>query len=194
MPQQAQLLNIVRYPDPFLAQRAREVTADEIRAGSADGWNLVNLAERMRETMYAADGIGLAATQVGIGLRIFVLGLLDDQRENIKPAPENVKALFILNPVLSELRGSTVEEEGCLSVPEVRAKVKRFAELKLAGVDLKGRPFSFECKALMARACQHEVDHLIGILFIKKLGLAGRLKIRQQLAELEEEYARKAVK
>ena len=175
---QAEPLPILVYPDPFLAKRARPVTAEELKTGIAGGWDLKELAQRMQASMAAEQGLGLAATQVAVGLRLFLA----------KVNKDDLDALVVINPVFSELRGSAVEEEGCLSVPGLRAKVKRYTSLHVDGVDLQGRPSSFDAQDLFARVCQHETDHLDGILFINRLGMAARLLVRRQLAELEEEY------
>ncbi|MGD0088516.1 MAG: peptide deformylase [Planctomycetota bacterium] len=175
---QTEPLKILIYPDPFLAKRARPVTAEELKAGKADGWDLAELVTRMQASLSEEQGLGLAATQVGVGLRLFLA----------KANKEDELALVVLNPVLSELRGSVVDEEGCLSVPGLRAKVKRYASLHVNGVDLKGQPFSLNAQDLFARICQHETDHLDGILFFNRLGMASRLLVRRRLAELEQEY------
>ncbi|MCY3020294.1 MAG: peptide deformylase [Planctomycetota bacterium] len=173
-------LDVLVYPHPSLRKPARAITPDEVKAGRADGWDLAELVARMTVTLYANKGIGLAATQVGVGLRLFLVDISKDEDG----------LMAIANPVLTDMRGSVVEEEGCLSVPEIRAKVKRYAELTLTGVSVKGGPISFEAEELLARACQHEVDHLDGILFINRLGIAGRLMVRKQLAQLEDDYRR----
>ena len=173
-------LEILLYPDPFLRKRARAVTAEEFMAGKADGWGLAGLVERMKATLAANQGLGLAATQVGVGLRLFIAHV----------PKEHEGVLVAFNPVWLQAHGSVVEEEGCLSLPGVRAKVKRHAALQLNGVGLDGRPFTVEAQALLVRVCQHETDHLDGVLFINRLGLAGRLMIRRQLAELEYDYKR----
>ncbi len=171
-------LEIVLYPDPFLTKRAREIKADEIAAGVADGWKLDELVERMKATMYAAEGIGLAAPQVRVGLRIFVV---DSSKER------NDFRVFI-NPKLSAMHGAVVDEEGCLSIPGIRAKVKRAETLTIKAVDLKGQPVEYNATELFARVCQHEYDHLDGKLFINHLGTAGRFMLRRALVELEEDY------
>src|SRR4051812_2805778 len=112
----AEPLEIVLYPDPFLLKPCRAITPAELGSGKAAGWDLVELIERMKATMYSAEGIGLAAPQVGVGLRLFLIDISKDKSG----------CVALLNPVLSNLEGSTVEEEGCLSIPHVRAKVKRF--------------------------------------------------------------------
>jgi peptide deformylase len=174
----SQPLEIIVYPDPFLTKPCRAITAEEFKSGVADGWNLEELVARMKATMYASNGIGLAAPQVGVGLRVFVAD----------PSKEHTAFFAILNPKIAETHGSSVEEEGCLSVPEVRAKVKRPAAITITGMDAKGQPLSFGADELLARVCQHEYDHLDGILFINKLGMTGKLLVRRQLVDLEEDY------
>jgi len=175
---EAEPLPILVFPDPFLAKRARPVTVEELKTGRADGWDLSELTHRMQASVAAEQGLGLAATQVGVGLRLFLA----------KVAKDNADALVVINPVFSELRGSAVEEEGCLSLPGVRAKVKRYTSLHLDGMNLKGEPLSFDAQDLFARICQHEKDHLDGVLFVNRLGMAARLLVRRQLAELEADY------
>jgi peptide deformylase len=191
-----QPLEIVLYPDPFLTRRCRLITDEEIKSGKvtlsekehAPGvsaeWDLHDLAERMKATMYVAKGIGLAAPQVGVGLRLFIADISEDKSG----------AFAILNPKLSETSGTIVEEEGCLSIPDVRAKVKRFAELKIRGVNLKGEPIEADLTELASRVAQHETDHLDGVLFINKLGMTSKLMIRKQLIQLEEDYKLKQQK
>jgi peptide deformylase len=173
-------LNIVLYPDPFLTKPCRAITAEELAAGKADGWDLNELSARMVATMYKNEGIGLAGPQVGVGLKIFVV---DISKERNRP-------FTIINPAFSELHGTITEEEGCLSIPDVRAKVKRYASLKVTGLDLKGQKLEFETgeDVLLARVCQHENDHLNGVLFINKIGMAAKLLVRRRLIELEEDY------
>jgi peptide deformylase len=187
---EAEPLDIVLYPNPFLTKKCRSVSDEEIKAGAISltdkehvpgvkgDWKLQELAERMMATMYKANGIGLAAPQIGVGIRLWVADISKDKSGQIA----------ILNPLLSKRKGSVVEEEGCLSIPNVRAKVKRDAELKVTGVNLKGEPVEAEVDELFARVCQHETDHLDGVLFINKLGMTSKLMIRKQLVELEEDY------
>lgn len=175
---QAAPLPILVYPHPFLKKRARPVTAEEIKAGKADGWDLAELVLRMQASMTDEQGLGLAATQVGVGLRLFLA----------KASQEKEQVLVIINPVFSAQRGTEILEEGCLSLPGLRAKVKRFAALHVNGLDPQGRTWNFDADGLFARVCQHETDHLDGVLFIDRLGMAGRLLVRRRLAELEEDY------
>jgi len=182
-PDPKNLLELVIYPDPFLTKKARAVTAEELRAGVADGWDLSVLVERMKATMYANEGVGLAAPQVRVGLRLFVADPIQ--------AEDRSGFFEIFNPVLEEPKGSMNEEEGCLSIPGVRAKVKRAKALKVSGLNLKGEPVSFDAVDLLSRVVQHETDHLDGILFITKMGMTARLTNRRKLEELEQKYKKR---
>ena len=170
---------IVKYPDPFLLQPCREVTLNEfVLSGKlGNGIPIAELADKMKEMMFAAEGIGLAAPQVRVNARMFVLATSDHD------------AIAVINPVLSNLRGTAEEKEGCLSVPGIHARVKRPRALTLTGVDEKGKSIKYEFDGLLAAAASHEADHLNGIVFINKIGMAGRTMIRRGLAQLEREYA-----
>ncbi len=148
---------VVKYPESVLATRAREVTAfDE---------ELATFVEEMFESMYAAQGIGLAAPQISQGKRIAVIDV------SFRKEPKDKIAL--INPVIVERRGHQLEEEGCLSLPEIREKVKRSAWVKVRAQNAKGNFFEVEGEELLARALQHEIDHLDGVLFIDRV---SRLK------------------
>lgn len=138
--------------DPVLRQRAEPVAAvdDEVR----------QLMEDMLETMYAADGVGLAAPQIGISRRIIVVDV----------GEEAVPPFGMANPMIVE-RSETVErgEEGCLSIPGLKEIVERSARVVVEGVDRDGAPRRIEATGLLARALQHEVDHLDGILFLDRV-------------------------
>jgi peptide deformylase len=187
---EAEPLDIVLYPNPFLTKKCRSVTDEEIKSGAISltdkehvagvkgDWKLQELAERMMATMYKANGIGLAAPQIGVGIRLWVADISKDKSGQIA----------MLNPVLSKPQGSVFEEEGCLSIPDVRAKVKRDVELHVKGLNLKGEPVEADVADLMARVCQHETDHLDGKLFITRIGMTAKLMIRKQLMQLEEDY------
>lgn len=174
----AEPLRIVLYPDPVLTKKARAITPEEIKAGKADGLDLREFAQRMLLTMYDADGLGLAAPQVGVSLRLWVA---DGSEHRDQP-------IVVINPELLDPAGKLEMEEGCLSIPEVRGKVKRFQTLKVRGVDLDGKPIEFVAEDLLSRVAQHETDHLDGVLFITRLGTASRFLLRSKLRTLEEEY------
>ncbi len=139
--------------DPVLREKAKPVT--EIDAA------VERLIDDMAETMYEAKGLGLAANQVGEPLRLFVLDL--KQREG---SPE---LLVFINPEIVAAEGKLYEEEGCLSIPGYSAKVKRNAKVRVKALDRTGKPFEMELEGLGARAVQHEIDHLDGILYVDYL-------------------------
>jgi peptide deformylase len=171
-------LKIIHYPDPVLNRKARPLTPEEIETGKTGSWDLRELVERMIHTMYEADGIGLAAPQVNLSLRLFV-GDISKERD---------QPFVILNPGLSDMHGEAECEEGCLSVPEIRAKVTRAERVIVSGFNVDGNPVKFEADGLMARVCQHEYDHLDGKLFIQRIGSASRFLLRRSLRALEEDY------
>ena len=140
--------SIRKFGDPLLRQRAAEVE-------NLDG-RLVRLAEDMAETMYAAPGVGLAATQIGVNKRLFVYDVGDG-------------ACTVVNPVITEARGEWDYEEGCLSVPGLHWNIVRPKEVHLTGLDLDGNELSIDADELLARVFQHEVDHLDGILLVERL-------------------------
>lgn len=152
------LLNICTYPDPVLRKKAEPVEViDE---------GIQRLIDDMAETMYHAPGIGLAANQVGKPIRLVVI---DVQRE------EQARSLIVLiNPQLVSGEGESSREEGCLSVPEFFANVKRFAEVLVRGLDRDGHEFEISADGLLAVALQHEMDHLDGKLFIDHISPVSR--------------------
>ena len=155
------------YGDPILRTRAEPVTSF--------GPELRDLVLGMYECMYRAEGIGLAAPQVGERLRVFVIDVAEEEDT------PRVKRAFV-NPVLVERTGTVTGEEGCLSIPGIRSDVKRAARIVVEAFDENGEPFRFEAAGLLSRAIQHETDHLDGVLFIDRLSaiqrklLEGKLK------------------
>ena len=133
---------------------------------------LTRLSEDMFETMYDAPGVGLAAPQIGLSIRLFVF---DEGEEGERGA--------VANPVLSEMAGDAEEDEGCLSVPGLYYPTRRSAQVRLDGQDLSGRPITLVGEDLLARIFQHETDHLNGLLYLDRLGDADR---RRALAEMRE--------
>jgi len=163
-------MQILYYPDPVLQQRAREV--DPARPG------LKEMAAQMLVAMKDASGVGLAAPQVGEGIRLFVAS---DTGE-----PED--AIVCVNPTVEPF-GAIVEfEEGCLSVPGVRRLIRRPDAVRMTWYDLDGRAHEGEFHELLARIIQHEFDHLEGILFFERMSEADRLSVRPDLEALEEQY------
>ena len=143
---------ILVFPHPFLARKAVPVAAvdDRIRA----------LIRDMFETMYAAEGIGLAATQVGVGKRVIVL--------DVSPVDESIGPLSVVNPEIVSRSGSVTGVEGCLSVPGVQGEVCRAETVEVRGMDAEGNPLRIQGAGILSRALQHEIDHLDGILFIER--------------------------
>jgi len=166
-------LRIVKYPDPVLRRPCEEVVDfdQDLRA----------LAERMFTLMYQARGVGLAAPQVGVPIRLFVFNPTGEPGEN-----ENV----CINPRLLGQEGLVVEEEGCLSLPNVICKVRRFAQVTLEAQDLQGAAQEFKAEGLPARILQHELDHLNGVLLIDRMSPVAKLANRRALRDLEEAYER----
>jgi peptide deformylase len=155
---------ILRYGEGPLHQKAAEVTSfDE---------NLGRLIDDMIETMYAAPGIGLAATQVGVPMRVFVV--------DISAGRDRAALITMVNPRFVEREGMQLEEEGCLSVPGFNATVLRPARAVLQGFDRSGHELTIEGKGLLARAFQHEMDHLDGVVFVDRLrGIKRDLIVRR---------------
>jgi peptide deformylase len=175
------ILKIKTYPDPALSQKAKPVEEfDE---------SLRCLLNDMAETMYSAYGIGLAAPQVGVSLRVIVV--------DASPRVEGAELLKLVNPVITLAEGKSVCEEGCLSVPEFAAEVTRAAKIRVEGCDEYGKPVVIETDTFLATVIQHEIDHLNGILFIDHLGRLKRdlikKKLRKQARQREKLRQKQAV-
>lgn len=134
--------------------------------------HLRTLCRDMLDTMYDAPGVGLAAPQVGLSLRLFVF----DAEHGTSPG-------VVANPVLSDLKGAGVEEEGCLSIPNLWASTPRAERARVSGVDENGRPVSLIGEGLLARIFQHETDHVNGMLFIDRLGDEERRQVMSALRD-----------
>ncbi|MEF8833468.1 MAG: peptide deformylase [Halofilum sp. (in: g-proteobacteria)] len=156
-------LDILQYPDPYLRHKAATVEGvdDSIRA----------LVDDMLETMYAAPGIGLAATQVGIDKRIAVIDVSESKDD----------PLVLINPEIAAPEGSETSEEGCLSIPDVFEKVTRPECVTLRALDREGNAYELHADGLLAVCIQHEVDHLDGRLFIDRLSMLKRQRIEKRL-------------
>jgi len=145
---------------------------------------LNRLIEDMVETMHAAPGVGLAANQVGVPLQLAVIDLsLREDEEQRHPL------LVIINPEILTMEGSIIEEEGCLSIPDYAEKVKRAARVTVRAQDRTGKQFELDAEGLMAKALQHEIDHLNGLLFVDRLSPLKKslFKRRFKKALLEKE-------
>jgi peptide deformylase len=154
---------ILKFGDAELHHPARAVTEDDV---------LGPLVEDMIETMYAAPGIGLAAPQIGVPLRLFVIDL--------SVGRDSKDLIVMVNPKWVERDGMQLEDEGCLSVPGFNATVVRPARAVVRGLDRHGRPQTIEGAAVLARAFQHEMDHLDGVVFVDRLrGIKRDLIVRR---------------
>jgi len=161
-------LQLVIYPDSKLKAVAKEVQ-------QFDDW-LVAVVERMKDLMAQHKGVGLAAPQVGLSLRIFVASASGKREE----------ARVYINPVLTDEHGSEEGEEGCLSLPDIRIKVLRFKNLRIEALDERGKPISESLADFAARVVQHENDHLDGILLLDRMSPMAKLANRKKIKELEE--------
>jgi peptide deformylase len=163
--------DIVIWPDPVLKQIAKPVDRvdDTIR----------RLLDDMAETMYAADGVGLAAPQVGISQRVMVI--------DVSPRQEGQRLLHLVNPEILRTDGRRVYTEGCLSIPGEAEDVERADRVWVRALGRNGRPFELECDDLLATAVQHEYDHLQGIVFADHLSSLKREVLRRRMKKLKAE-------
>lgn len=160
---------IVKYPDPILQRPTEKITEfnEELRA----------LADDMFESMYKAQGIGLAAPQIGVSQRITVIDLSNKENPDDK--------IILVNPEIVAREGKQYAEEGCLSLPDIREKVSRAAKVKVRAQNLEGNWFEMEGTELLARAFQHEIDHLDGVLFLWRLSALKRDLILRKIRKLQ---------
>ncbi|ASY81028.1 peptide deformylase [Pectobacterium polaris] len=161
------VLQVLHFPDERL-----RITAQPVKEVNAD---IQRIVDDMFDTMYEEEGIGLAATQVDIHQRIIVIDVSEERDQR----------LVLINPELIEKSGDTGIEEGCLSIPETRALVPRAERVKVRALDRQGKAFELEASELLAICIQHEMDHLVGKLFIDYLSPLKRQRIRQKLEKLE---------
>jgi peptide deformylase len=173
------LRDIRKFPDPVLRKKTDRVT----KINGA----IERLIEDMVETMHAAPGVGLAANQVGVPLQVAVIDLsAREDKEKRHPL------LVIINPEILSLEGSVVEEEGCLSIPEYAEKVKRAARVKVRAQDRTGKAFELEAEGLLAKALQHEIDHLNGLLFVDRLSPLKKNIFKRRLKKMALEKTEKS--
>lgn len=161
------LLTILRYPDPRLHKVAAKVTQVDD--------NIRKLIKDMAETMYAAQGIGLAATQVDVHKRLIVIDI-SETRDQLK---------VLINPQLLAASGEADCEEGCLSVPGVYEKVRRAERVKVSALDRNGQPFTLDAEGLLSVCIQHEMDHLEGRVFVEHLSRLKQQRIMTRLRKQE---------
>jgi peptide deformylase len=164
-------LRIVYYPDPVLKEVCPEVTdfGSELRA----------LTDRMLEVMHTGRGVGLAAPQVGLRLRLFVCNATGEPGDN----------MVCVNPRFTELTGAAEAEEGCLSLPGINVTMRRAARAVMQAHDADGRPFEAVGEDLLARVWQHESDHLDGHLIIDHMSPTDEIANRRAVKQLKEQYA-----
>jgi peptide deformylase len=169
------VLSVLKYGDPKLRRRAEPVgeITPEVR----------RIVDDLVDTMYDEAGIGLAAPQVGISMRLIVIG--DDKGRAARP---------LVNPTIVDRGGEITGEEGCLSIPGVFADVTRAEWVQLDATDLEGKPISIRARGLQARVLQHEIDHLDGVLFIDRLDPVTRDRIKRRIKKegLPEEAGHRA--
>ena len=169
-------LGIIHYPDP----RLREVCTPLEKVDS----DVARLAEKMFSLMFPARGVGLAAPQVGVTVRLFVAS----------PTFDAADRRVYVNPEIISLEGKQENEEGCLSLPGISCKVRRAAVVAIRATNLDGEQFEETAEELAARVFQHEMDHLNGKLLVDRMGSVARLANRKALRLLEEEFAKSAAR
>ena len=165
------ILKIVKYPEPVLSQPGEPVTEFDAE--------LRKLVADMFETMYASQGIGLAAPQVCVSKRVTVIDL--------SMGKDPAQKLVLVNPEVTLREGKQYEEEGCLSFPEIREKVQRAAKVRIRAQDLKGKWFEMDGEELLSRAFQHEIDHLDGMLFIFRMSSLKRDLVLRKIRKMQRE-------
>ena len=182
------VLKIVRYPAPVLRAKCRAITevTPEIR----------QLAEDMIETMRDANGVGLAAPQVAVDQQLAVIDVSHNPQCLTFLRINGVRAdmvanmpVVFMNPVLELGKDKDVDEEGCLSFPRLRGDIRRSERVKVTFTNLSGETQTWEMDGLLARAFQHEIDHLNGILFIDRLSAVAKVGLKRKLTRLMEEWA-----
>ena len=166
------MLRVIKYPHPALRHESK-------RLRRVDG-ELKDTVREMFDLMYEHKGIGLAANQVNLPYRFFIL--------NTEGDPQKGQEYVFLNPEIVKRSGTAEAEEGCLSFPEIYAPVKRSEKIVLSAYNLAGEELNCELTGLLARAAQHEYDHLDGVLFIDRLTPTGLLSVKQALLDLERQF------
>jgi peptide deformylase len=166
------VLRIVKYPHPTLRHKSKP-----LRRVDTD---LKNTVAAMFDLMYQQRGVGLAANQVDLPYRLFII--------NTEGDPQKGQEHVFLNPVIVKRSGKEEAEEGCLSFPEIYAPVIRSSKVVISAYNLAGEEIHYELNGLFARAVQHEYDHLDGVLFIDRLTTTGLLSIKEALSDLELQF------
>ena len=170
-------MQVLVYPDPVLRRGGKTVTQFDPE--------LRQLAARMFEAMYEEGGVGLAAPQVGVEQKLLVLNPSGDRKERSGE-------LVLCNPRITRKKGRAFGEEGCLSFPGIHAEVERWVDTTISYQDLDGKEQTLTADDWLARIVQHELDHLDGVLFVDRLTAGEKIRVKQQLLELEEAYRARA--
>ena len=165
---------ICKFGEKILEKKARKVSSKEIKK------DLPDLLKDMFETLDAVGGVGLAANQIGLDLSLAVVKIQKEGEEALRRV--------LINPELAEKSGSMREEEGCLSLPGLFARVKRFSRVKVRALNEKGLPIEINAEGLFSKALQHELDHLDGVLFIDRLPFLTRMKLKPLLMKLKRQW------
>lgn len=166
-------MRIVKYPHPTLRHQSKPLRRVDRE--------LVTIVRQMFELMYEHRGVGLAANQVDLPYRLFILNHEGDDGDR-------AGELVFINPVITQRKGMAEQEEGCLSFPELYAPVRRPEKVTVTAYNLSGEEVTYHADGLLARAVQHEYDHLEGVLFVDHVSPANRLKIKEALSDLEREF------
>lgn len=182
---EGEALNIHTYPDPILQQKAQEVAKDEFNS------ELKTLCKNMLYTMYNAPGIGLAAPQIGLSKRIFVIDVDYKREETSEDSGEYNLSEFqpriFINPVIKEKSGQTTYQEGCLSLPGIYEDVKRAEDIIVEYQDTDGNHHQIEASELLAICIQHENDHLDGVVFIDRLSALKKNFFKKKLIKAKKQ-------
>ena len=171
------ILRVTKYGEPILRQKLKPVDYNELAP------RLPQLLKDMEETCLAVHGVGLAANQIGLPLRLAVILIPVSEEEN---AP--LKRYVIINPKIVSMRGEKTEEEGCLSLPGLWAEVTRATDVTLEYIDENGTPQTKRARGLLAKAFQHEVDHLDGKLFIDLVDPALKPQVKKIIKKLRADW------
>ena len=161
---------ITHYPSEVLAGKARPVEKIDD--------NIRQLVDKMFEIMHANKGVGLAAPQAGVSLRLFIISI-DGSKEKLR---------VFINPTVTPSGDLATTEEGCLSVPGIYTKIRRYKECEVTATDLDGNEFTEQAEGLYARALQHEYDHIEGMTVVNRMGQTARIVHRKQLKRLQEQH------
>jgi peptide deformylase len=168
------VLGIRLYGDPVLTRKTRPALLPSERAAVA------SLVRDLFKTMEANGGVGLAANQAGVSLRVAVIRIPPKEGPGVQ--------LVLVNPEIVRGEGSQTGEEGCLSFPGLFLRVKRFEKIRVRSFNERGLPVEINADGFLARALQHEIDHLDGKVFVQRLSLVARLRLKPRLARLKKEW------